>query len=259
MIDGWSDQREVEAKLAPYIDSYVRRWPARYCQAPRHWLDALLEGEPPAGLCLVRLLLLSNRDLSDIQRCRHIADAPQLQWLTHLCLSTTRLTAAGLEILGGSEHLRRVQDLDLYNNKLHGAGIEVLCEAPAFGNLEVLSLRMTQVDASDIALLAGAPMAAGLRSLDLEQNGREAPGSHSRWCLDDRVIDELLRPGAFEALEELNLRECGLGFEAAARLLRGGALPRLRRLNLRYNDLLASEDDRLEALARERGLEAICL
>ncbi len=174
-----------------------------------------------------------------------LARCPLLERVRLLDLSGNRIGERGAKALANSPHLGRLRELILTRNNLGGAGLAALREAPWFGQLRVLEIAENNLTKWE----ARTPK---LQELDLSRNP---------------LGPDLVLPCG---LKRLALSACGLGIRGAARLTEQGCFadaldvdlsfndigaedwcaatgfPRLRKLNLAFNDL---EDAGVEALA----------
>jgi hypothetical protein len=160
---------------------------------------------------------------------------PQLAGLTHLDLSRSHLTTAGVAALARSPHLGKLRHLNLsgevYDPYYGGyeerpqpflnRGLAGLLSAPLLQGLETLRLADANLGPDGAAALAQAPPA--LRDLDLSLNPLRAEG-----------VPSLTRSPAMTALRRLDLMGCGLD-DAAVAHLAAAPFRHLRELNLGYN------------------------
>jgi uncharacterized protein (TIGR02996 family) len=224
-------------------------------------LRALAEGPHPAQL---HTLILADADLDD-QAGHLLAKIPWLGQLAILDLEGNRLargaaslrsiapdalrklvlTATGLErteAAGLARFWPHLIELELATNVLTDAGLERFVTMKEAAALQALELRDCAIGDDGIELLAQRARCPRLRRLGLADN-----------TVRPAALEQLLRSPIADRLESLDLA-ASLDDEAALVLTRVAIPPRLRRLDLRRNELA---EQTLLDLADASGLVAI--
>lgn len=183
---------------------------------------------------LPRIHRLIMRGLPGDDGFNMLANAPQFANLRALNVTGNEL---GSDALGEMTNaLPRVQNLVLTGNPIGDEGIEALSKWKQLANVDTLYLSTCEISEEGIdQLFAGAPLAK-LAKLTLSNNE-----------LGDEGAGVLVKAAArMPALEHLEMTNCGLSASSAKALVK--KLPKLRRLDVRRNDLsgrLAAEDPRI--------------
>lgn len=167
--------------------------------------------------------------------------APAWSTLRALTLGAEALSRDAFGQLSGCA-LPSLESLTIRRARQDSYGLDQMSDASWWRTLRHLNLSDNKHDLRSITVLAHALGSIPLLSLDLSWNPLEDEGAHA-----------LATRAPFAGLEQLRLRSAGLSDEGALALFAPDALPKLKLLDLRQNEL--TELDFFEALAAERGLE----
>lgn len=167
--------------------------------------------------------------------------APAWSNLRELTLGAEALSRDAFGQLSGCA-LPSLESLTIRRARQDSHGLDHMGGARWWSTLRHLNLSDNKHDLRSITVLAHTLGHIQLLSLDLSWNP-----------LGDEGARALATSAPFGCLEQLRLRSTGLSDEGALALFEPDALPRLKLLDLRQNEL--TELDFLEALAAERGLE----
>lgn len=238
-LERWPDPVERDEVILPYLLGVARRWPAEILEAPQRWVEALLEGQPPAALRLARSLTLQGRWLG-ARGARALASAAELEHAHALHLYGNELDAAAIRaLLAPPSWLRQLRTLHLYKNTIGDAGAHALGESASLGHLTELRLRHAELGPVSLAHLREMPAWTELQLLDLSDNPLGPEGAE--------LLAELLP----SSLVELHLSSTGVGAEGAHALASATApLEQLRALGLNF---LHIRDEALEVLLGSRA------
>jgi uncharacterized protein (TIGR02996 family) len=114
-----------------------------------------------------------------------LADVRRLR----LATSNWQRTARPLEVLTGSPHLTRLEELELPNGCIEDSDLAALLQAPWLSGLRVLNLRLNWLTGAGANSLASCEALAGLTSLDVRGNRI----THGAWRrLEERFGDALV-------------------------------------------------------------------
>lgn len=221
------DEQQLRQQILPYVESYLRRWPAEICQAPQSWLERALMGLPTPQLRLARQLKTKDLNAQEIEQLIGCADLHQIQavYLQNSALSPQLIEALlkapwseGLETLYIAhshirdeeieaicelEQLSKLKVLDLRYNRIYDKGAQLLSECAHLKRLELLDLRYNQIGAIGAAKLANSAKLGALKKLDLQCNR-----------LIDQDLSKLLQDKRFAKLTTIEL----IGFELAPKI-----------------------------------------
>lgn len=166
------------------------------------------------GLDFSRLRLPTDALVTLLQR-------DDIDGVTRLVLSGSKIGVEGVEAIVGSPHLSNLVELDLTRCNLGAKGIRALTMATNLPSLVALSLRSNKVGNSVCGALAKSAFIGQLERLDLGHNTFKVAGLV-------KLLDGLERP----ILRELSLDRNTLAPESIDVILGCDALVRLERLTL---------------------------
>jgi uncharacterized protein (TIGR02996 family) len=191
-----------------------------------------------------------------------LATSPHLAGLTDLSLAANDVRDTGVKALAGSPHLTRLGRLNLIKIGVGGPGIRALAAWPGLAGLRELHLSDNYVNPQSVQALADSPHLGNLESLSLANTHVEAAGARAlaasanfgrlrhldlgHTALGDEGV-RALAAATWPRLVELNLGVNQLGRDGARALAAAPGLRRLRRLDLRHNNLTDAEWELLHA------------
>lgn len=258
LLDMWEHHEELEAVGLPYVQALLSRWPDELRASPAKWLERKLSADElnpdefpqwqvvrtidfhgqlfghmtwrRIGRELVgeELVSIRARGLPLLQRELELLLEPKnMLQLRHLDLTYCTLTSESIELLATHAHVQNLTKLDLGECKLGHTGVQLLCISPYLTKLESIKLQNARIGAGVVPSLTRAEFADQLRVLDLSDN-----------YLGTRGAALLGQPHVWKSLESLRVKNCGLGPDGVRALFEHPhAFPKLRSLNLEYNDI----------------------
>lgn len=153
--------------------------------------------------------------------------------ITSLDLTSNRLTAEHMAILGAAPWWSQIRELSLQFNQLGDAGTRRLAQF-AFGRLRVLQLGANRIGPEGVRAIARSATLADLTQLGLNVNQA-----------GDLGVRFLAREAVLSKLAVLDLSANAIGEEGAVELARSTRLPALRQLSLRGNRIPESAAEAL--------------
>lgn len=211
----------------------------RLVRPNRRMMLALLDS--PAAGQLQRLEIVGGEHLWDGALAGEYEDADMLQ---ELRIHQANLNDSGLEWLAQWPMLRGLRVLDVSGNVLHGAGLEAIGHSAVLTRLEELDVSENPlwIETLGMAHLLSSPANQRLTSLGLRRAGYSG------------IISQMIRDEESPNLRELDLRSNALGDEDVRLLATSSILRRLRGLDLSDN---VFDEDAILALTQTPLLDEL--
>jgi hypothetical protein len=239
---------ELEDVALPYAAAHTTRWPAHLCRAPKLWLERAMGGAHEPRMAVVRAII-GHLDVSEAQAATlarttahapiealHLTgcslpdralevllDAPWGARLGSLIVSSTQVGSSALRVLIERDHARQLHTLDLSDTlgdaqrwrlmALHAERLPALRifgarAAPIGDALCVPMIEAGVLSGCERLYLSGC----GLTARSIELLGQRAPALRALALAGNPLGDASVAfgPDRFPALEQLDIKRCGL-------------------------------------------------
>jgi hypothetical protein len=198
-------------EVFPYLEAALASWPDGLRFAPQAWGEAIAAGRRCPGLELACRLTVAGVSLGNRGAFR-LAQAPELQGLTHLTLWLCEIGQEGARQLALTPYLGRLHTLDMRRNAAADEGAAALATSESMAALRVLVLQDNVVGDLGAQQMASSPQLKRLQRLNLCDNQLTYAG-----------LDALQRSEYAQGVA-LELEGNAMDETLAARLVRPGAL-----------------------------------
>ncbi len=223
-----------------YVEGHIGRWGGEIWfdrwssdhpehpdlrEAPRQWVEEILQGNFSPKHGLARVFRFGNRNLVG-KLAQRITEDPWLTRATFLDMSHNKsLPATFFKQLGQTGRLSTLSHLSLTECRLNPSAARALVEAESLSNLTHLSLHGVDFKDGAAKELSSATRWTKLRFFDASYS-RSAEG-----------VEGFLATPCVSSLETLKLEAIGVGAALGEVLRDAGRMTRLRKLSVSYNAL----------------------
>ena len=239
---------ELEDVALPYAAAHTTRWPAHLCRAPKLWLERALGGVHEPRMAVARAII-GHFDVDEalaatlarttahapvealhLTVCRLadralevLLDAPWGAHLGSLIVSSTQVGSSALRVLIERDHARQLHTLDLSNTQDDAQRWQLMAQhAERLPALRIFGARSASLGDALCVPMNEADVLSGCERLYLakcdltarsvELLGQRAPALRALALEDNPLGDASVAfgPDRFPALEQLDIKRCGL-------------------------------------------------